>query len=262
MADRITVHADGWEIATETTTIGFPVPYGPKLLNQKLGPHVWGMIQWVFRLPPLKLSLDTSGVSPPDLDVLERFVRKAEELAAKPYLGFSSSLRVSFGPSGEQIDARFPNRESTTGYLVSFRQFFDPKESASYARVHTILRTAATTQNLETDVALLDRWGKVHSELRKRPPLTWVELKAHHEQNDRASEGASNLHHPRISELIETYLYGDFVHYGNGREQLKKIESEEFSAASHEMTLHEGVVGLTMFYLGVAHAIRQRLPPD
>ena len=147
--------------------------------------------------------------------------------------------------------------------LVGFRQCFDPTEAASYARAHLALRSAAVAQDLEGDVELLDAWGRVHKKLRRRPPKTWVELKVYRQHTDNTSPGVNAgvtyLHHPRISELIETYLYGDVVHYGSRRDQLATIESEEFSAASHAMTLHQGLAGLTMFYLGVAGGIRDQM---
>ena len=46
------IKAVGWEIVTEETVIGFPIPYEQELLSPILGGHVW-MIQWVFCLPPL-----------------------------------------------------------------------------------------------------------------------------------------------------------------------------------------------------------------
>lgn len=250
----------GWEEVAEQTVIGFPVPYEQELLSPRLGGHVWRMIQWVFNLPPLDLEIDLTRLDPIEYDILNRYVTKAAELAASPYLGFPSSLNISFGADREEINANFPHRESTAGFLVGFRQCFDPTEVASYARAHQTLRSAAIDQDLEGDVKRLDAWGRVHKKLRRRPPKTWVELKVHRQHTDRASSGvsagATNLHHPRTSELIETYLYGDMVHYGSSRDQLATIESDEFSAASHAMTLHEGVAGLTMFYLGVAAGIR------
>ena len=52
------IKAVGWEIVTEETVIGFPIPYEQELLSPILGGHVWRMIQWVFCLPPLGLGIE------------------------------------------------------------------------------------------------------------------------------------------------------------------------------------------------------------
>jgi hypothetical protein len=266
MRKSATIRAVGSEVLAEDTGIGFPVPYEQEILSKTLGRHIWQMIQWVFRLPPLELKVDLTRLDPGEHDILDRYVSKAAEMAASPYLGFPSSLNISFGIDREEILANFPNRESTAGFLVGFRQYFDAGETASYARVHLIVRSTAAAQDLRDDVKLLDAWGRVHKKLCRRPPKTWVELKVHRRDTDKTGSGTNagitNLHHPRTSELIETYLYGDMVHYGSGRDRLAAIGSEEFSAASHEMSLHEGVAGLSMFYLGVASGIRDRLSPS
>lgn len=259
MAASQRIQAVGWESLTTTTDIGFPVPYGNELVDAAVGPHIWRMIQWVFAVPRLQLSTELSQLSSSDLDALHRFVRKGSDLATSPYLGHSSSMNVSFGSNWEKIETNFPHRESTVGFLVTFRQFFDQSEPASYAVISRILRTEAQARGDSESVETLDAWGRLHRKLNLRCPRTWVELKAHRTETDKVGGPAANLHQPRIKELVETYLYGDMVHYGKQRLSLAKIESDTYSTAAHEMTLHEGVAGLSMFYLGVAEAIRGRL---
>lgn len=253
------IQAAGWESLTTATDIGFPVPYGDELVGAAVGPHIWRMIQWVFALPRLELRTELSQLSPEDLEALNRFVLKASDLATSPYLAHNSSMNVSFGPDCEKIETDFPHRESTVGFLVTFRQFFDQGEPASYATVSRILRTEAEARGDSKSVATIDAWGRVHRKLNRRCPRTWVELKAHRIETDKVGGPAANLHQPRIKELVETYLYGDMVHYGDQKLSLAKIESDEYNTAAHEMTLHEGVAGLSMFYLGVADALRGRL---
>lgn len=252
--DEFTIHAVGDETLAGSAEVGFSIPFTQAMLSPTLGPHVWRMIEWVFELPPMLLSLEL----PDDYehrDVLVRLHQKVSELAASPYLAHKTSLYVSFEGASESIKTEFPHKENTTGFLVNFRQTFDSGEFASYANASRYLRQLAKDQGREHDVATLDRWGTVHKKLRKRPPATWVSLKERRLDRDSYPNSAPNLHHPRTSELIDIYLYGDLVHYGHRQERLSDIKSENFSAASHEMALHEGLAGLSMFYCGFAEGV-------
>lgn len=236
--------------------IGFDVPLRSKSSDPSGLEFTWHLIQYVFSLPdPRSVTPITFTGSADDRACLHRFSSAATELVGSEFLRWPASMEISLKEGVESVLTNYPSRDVETGSATLLRQFLKAPEPASYQRVHQILWTDSIEGSPNRE--RLARWGRVHKKLVRRPPKIWVYQKA---TAGISTSPAPFFHHPSIADLMDTYCYGDWIHYGSRSADLATLETTEFDRASHRMTLYEGMAGLAAFYAGFAVLLECMVP--
>lgn len=230
----------------------------------------WSMIEFAFDIS------DPRGFSPmpagtfdaKELGTLERYVKKAEDLAASTIMNASDEVKINIGEGGttEEIETKSSPVDATTGFAAIFRQFYANDEDASFNVVQGILmRQAKTLADADTDerVEELRRWGKAIGKSRSLSVEKSVLLKLI-DLGEMPSLAPQELEHypdPETPEkLISTYFYGDHIHWSSkeGRAEVLADRSESpFEDAWYRMAFLRAAAGLAHLYLGYAVLVCQ-----
>jgi hypothetical protein len=256
---EITVHARSFEsLATDTTELRFPPPLADRGSNPSGFEFWWKMMEFVFALPPP----DTFPPFPKppreqEREVLERFVRAAEELAESSLLSSSDSVTVHVPdePDGvERIEASFQSNEITRGFVVLFRQLHTSEKSdpARFIRVREILKqinARAGDSHVEERNRQIDAWSQARGRLLGENLRVRVGQKLSDEGRWPA-DGIPGEGGLSPQALITGYQYGDLIHWGYGRDVVEAVANNPFRQAWQRMAFLEAVTGLSHVYLG------------
>ena len=169
-ADRtVTLTAKSFDSLAAGFPLTFPVPYG-ETDGGDCFDYSWHLIRYVFRLPvPASFACLSAALDAEDLGVLRRYVQAAQDMATSQFL--RTDISISFpGPlRSAQVEVEFPSSESIRGFSVLFRQFFEPKERASFNAAQRILRRANERKgdpNSASRHAILTDWARAVGKLR------------------------------------------------------------------------------------------------
>lgn len=195
------------------------------------------------------------------LETLDRYVDAAEELAESEVLNGEHKVTVGMDEDEESVEAAFPKGENLRGFSVLFRQFYSDDETASFDSVRKIVGKVAAKMEDEQEKRRLTKlkvWKKAQGRMRGRA-LEMLVL----EQlikDGRAPAGALELHRESPSYLISLYNYGELIHFGKQRAQLRKVvDAGPFEASWTKMEFLIAVAGLCHLYVGFAVLVEAAL---
>jgi hypothetical protein len=218
----------------------------------------WRLLQFCFDFPdPSAAVRCTDPLGDVDLVMLTRFHSKAKSLAASPFLGHPTSMSINVGQTMtglqiERINTSFPHEESERGFMTLLRQFAHKGEPASFKQVEAMaMQRDAAGGGANGD--LLRGWGRIHKKLLHRNAEAWAYIKGLPDQPIREVPHAMD---PRVDQLLRTYLYGDIIHFGEGRDELERLSATTFDDANTRMSLYRGASDLAMFYMGYATVLQ------
>jgi hypothetical protein len=191
---------------------------------------------------------------------LDRFLVVADGLAGSTAL--SGVVKISVRPpeagGQEQVAVQFPALDLQAGFSALLRQCHGASsELASYTRTRNILGRAAhdsSDGHREARLAMLDAWGQAVKMLRRRSVRYLVhEAFAAREGWEAFRPDAEAA--PSPDSLLQTFNYGDLIHWGDGRDDVRGPD-DDYAAAKQRFEFFVAAAGLTHVYIGFAELIR------
>jgi hypothetical protein len=257
------------ELKTPEWLLGtMPLPFAPPgtefVGNPTPFAHWWRQLAYVFALPsPYEFPSLRRTLTDSATHVLERFASVTEALAR-------SSLMVSPGRMSVRVDddtdelivnADEPPADHQAGFAALLRQCHEPKEPASYRRVHGALWVAAEAADAATrDAAqeVLTAWGDALRTLRTKS-VGYLVGEAFSER-----EGWRALlpdPQPAPEVLISTFHYGDLIHWGTRQSEVRSSDEEAFDTARRRSLYLAAVLGVAHAYVGFGRLVESALEP-
>jgi hypothetical protein len=254
MADEITVEARAFSDLVQDDPLRFQSPQFPDL-SPEAADYWWRQIAYVFPLedPRAFPTIGRDRFKEAQLEVLDRYTESARELAGSEVLNGKHRVTLEMTEDDEEsVEAHFPKGENLRGFSVLFRQFYGDDEVASFDRARKILgEVSAQIDDGERDRRLeqLRVWKKAAGRMRGRQ-LEMLVLERL-VKDGRAPAGTLELHRETPVHLISLYQYGELIHFGNRREQLRAvIEAGAFMENWTKMEFLIAVAGLCHLYVG------------
>jgi hypothetical protein len=220
----------------------------------------WPIIQDVGELPdpellpPLERSWQRS-----DLQLMQRYVSITRRLVATTV--FRGQVGVRINVLGGTVENAVPADEVTLGFAALLRQLFRHNEEASFDVIRNVLARAAYESDAAEVTRILRQWKDAHNTLRKLDVHALLKRMARARGFDAPSDEAGSSR-PFVSEqitpedLVGAFLYGDHLHYGDGRELLQCWRENDAVAALMEVNMLADALMLAHFYAGFAGVAR------
>lgn len=232
----------------------FPPPYMELAVRPSEFQHQWKQLEYAFGLPDpnlfpaLKLPLREK-----DREATARYVESCKELATYSLLGCDRHYRLSQAEGQDSVSMEYnmPPKEILRGFAILFRQLHSD-DPASYGVVKTILASSIRQEDDVVSSAGLDyirQWSRARAKLLQFTLTEIVQMKAlQAEWPNSPVPFPENSHTP--SELISMFQYGEYIHWGDKREQHAAILRMPVFAKLLEFKFHDVQIGLSHFYLG------------
>lgn len=229
------------------------------------GDFVWRRLHYVFELddprafPHAELALTREEDA-----VLRRFVDQARRLADTSFLGGSDSVTIHIPDDGsaedEVIEQDLADPDITAGYMVFLRQCYADDEEASFSKVRKILERRLYEAGETSAIDTLKRWRKAHAQLLNQTLEEHVqERMVRNGLMPGASIGLDGQPESDIvrspaspRELLQTFWYGDHIHWGKHRDALAAIQADPFFEGMWEIEARQASTEVAHFYLGFA----------
>lgn len=266
VGDRINLQCQ----TADVLLASLPLPFQPPGIGLADNPsgflHWWRKLLYVFDLPnpsffpPLASPLDAEA-----LHVAERFVAVTRTLASSAVVSSNASI------TGSQEDDQsemvtigdFPRAESQAGFASFLRQCHGADEPAGYKRVHDILWLALRDNDpgRDTGLAFLRTWHGAAKRLDKRSLRqlmydTFVDREGWRVFSDLQEKTSPE-------QLLKTFNYGAFLHWGDTRDRILSTDTAPFEAAHQQLDFLIAAVGLAHLYIGFGELVRSAItPPD
>ncbi|MFF1830697.1 hypothetical protein [Paenarthrobacter sp. NPDC058040] len=233
----------------------FPPPYLEYALDEKGFYFQWQKFQLVFGLSdpaqfqPLDVELESN-----DKDAVLRYLGVCRELATYSLLNHKGGITFESGPGGDRITADSPPKEALRGFVVLFRQIHsEGNENANYKAVRSILGKAAANADDDQRDARLDimkQWHRTRAALLERSLSDRGQAKIMEALGAPKELAVRSRHTPL--ELIALFNYGEYIHWGERRNDHAALFQDERGAAIAEFEFHDTLVGMSHFYFGYA----------
>jgi hypothetical protein len=244
-----------WPDETELR-LRFPPPYMELAIRPSEFENYWRQLGYAFGLPDpnlfpaLKLPLKDA-----DRNAIARYVESCQELATYSLLASDRHQRLSKAEGKPvSLDYTMPPKEILRGYAILFRQLHSKQDEASYEVVKNILAFSLKREDDAVRSLGLDyirQWSRARAKLLQFSLMEIVQMKVL--QAERPGSDVpppENTHTP--SELISMFQYGEYIHWGNKREEHAAILQFPVYAKLLELKFHEIQIGLSHFYFGFA----------
>lgn len=221
---------------------------------------VWPIVQDVCHLPDPEdfpsLEHEWAGEG---LAMLHRYVDVCERLLATTVL--NTNAEVSIEVLSGTVTKVVPADDATVGFVTLLRQIYKPDEEASFDRIRGLLSRAAHASAADAAGNVLKLWRDAHRTLLKKHIHALLEdmARARGLIDDSSAPGGAR---PFVDEdvtpreLLEVFLYGDLVHWGDERDRFERWQKNEQTAATMEINMRQDAHGLAHFYLGFAGIAR------
>jgi hypothetical protein len=225
--------------------------YATEVSDLKAINWTWPVIQDACQLPdPAAFPAFDYEWQPNQLKLLDRYAKVCARLVATTV--FQSDGRVRINILGGTVEKSVPEDDVTLGFAALLRQLFHHTEEASYDKVRDMLGRAAYEVGAAEALEVLATWRQAHRTLLKQHLHALIETMARN--RGLLSEATdSRGGRPLVSEsitpqaLVDTYLYGDQLHYGNGRDDLERWRQDEATAAMMEINARTDAATLAHF---------------
>lgn len=263
MADDETVTVTGgtWRAMVLPQPLRFAPPYARRATDKDGFSYWWQLFRWVFDLPdphqfpPLPPFVDEQRV------ILQRFLDTCEELAGAILLSHRGGLTVEVREGIETTTLDEPSNEAIRGGLVLFRQITSDNEPASYGAVRKIIgRAIHETRDEQYDARdeWQRRWNRARAELLGGLLTSMADRKVVNEIGGHASVPVA-AETVRPMELLSLFQYGDLIHWGKGRGELRELMKDDLIYKWQRFHFLEVVIQLSHFYLGYSVIVQRAL---
>lgn len=233
----------------------FPPPYIELSIRPSEFENYWGQLGYAFELPdPNLFPALKEPLKDADRSAIARYVESCRELATYSLLGSDRHQRLSMA-EGKPVSLNYTMspKEILRGYAILFRQLH-AKDEASYEVVKSILASSLNREDDAVRFTGLDyirQWSRARAKLLQFSLMEIVQMKVLQEERPGSDVPLpENSHTP--SELISMFQYGEYIHWGNKREEHAAILQFPVYAKLLELKFHEVQIGLSHFYFGFA----------
>lgn len=241
----------------------FPVPLRDAARDPKGFDHHWQKLSYVFHLtdPSMFPRLDLND---DDKETLQRYVYTCRELAG--YTAFNEAVakmdidKTGPGAYDWSVTTSFPSSESFTGLSARFRQLNNDKEKASFAIARKVIQKNSEELNdpaRQEAREMLKAWSRSRAQLNEKMLNTLVceEAMGPRSENEPQHSYAGTI----PSELIESFNYGDTLHWGGKREDLAKLVEDENFENFHKHCVLSSMLALGHLYFGFSILVESAL---
>jgi hypothetical protein len=243
-----------------------PLLWRPWYLDQLESPDgaiwAWSFVQNACALPdPAAFPTFAARWSPETSAMMSRYLAIVERLLATNVMNAGASIKVDLLTGG--VTKSVPADDATLGFAALLRQLFNDSEEASFDRVRKAAGRAAHEDEASDAGTILAAWKRAHQTLLSRH-LDWLIhqladdaglLDEDDDPEPRRRRHTQEVITPR--ELIEVFLYGDMLHWGDGRERLRRWAATPRGHAHMEFEMRNDAHVLAHFYAGFAAIIQQ-----
>jgi hypothetical protein len=232
--------------------VRFPPPYMELAIRPLEFQRRWGELGYAFGLPDPNLfpALNLS-LKEKDRETIARYVESCKELATYSLLGSERRYNLSQAEGQEPVSMEYtmPPKEVLRGFTILFRQLHS-KDEASYEVVKGILASSVRQEADAVSSVGLDyirQWSRARAKLLQYTLTEIVQMKKLEAQGSRMPP-PENSHTP--SEIISMFQYGEYIHWGDKREEHAAILRFPVFAKLLEFKFHDVQIGLSHFCLG------------
>jgi hypothetical protein len=234
--------------------------YASRVADDRAIKWVWPIIQDVCQLPdPKRFPVLDHAWTPAEITLLERYAQVSKRLVDTTV--FASNARVQVSLFSGAVTKVVPADDATLGFAALLRQLFHHTEEASFDKVRQLLSRGDHDRGAEAAEDVLRLWRTAHGTLLNQHLMALVESMARN-RGLLGDQEESNGGRPFLSEeitpkdLVDTFLYGDQLHYGKGREALDRWQQDEATAAMMEINMRTDAQTLAHFYAGFGGIVR------
>lgn len=216
----------------------------------------WKKLQIVFGLPdpadfhPLSVTLDTR-----DHEAVARYVHACKELASYSLLSHKGGYTLHADASGERVEVDNPPKEALRGFTVLFRQInSDGQEPASFKVVRSILSKASASaddEHRDARLKITKQWHRTRAALLQRSLSDLGQSRIIEGLGGSAEELAFRSKHTP-PELFTLFSYGEYIHWGEKRNEHAALLDDEIGAAIAEFNFLDAMTGMAHFHFGYA----------
>jgi hypothetical protein len=223
----------------------------------------WPVIQDVCQLPdPEHFPLLEYQWAPEQVAIMMRYADVCRRLVASTV--FQSDGRVRINVLAGTVEKVVPADDVTIGFAALLRQLFHHTEEASFDKVRQVLARGAHESDAAATSDVLRLWKDAHGTLLNQHVRALIDTMARTRGLLSAGE---DTHGGRLmvsedirpQDLVDAFLYGDQLHYGKGREALRRWRCDETTAAMMEINMRTDALMLAHFYAGFAGVVRMVL---
>jgi hypothetical protein len=244
-------------LALEQAPLTFAPPYLHCASNAAAFHYQWSLLAFAFPFrDPTRFPAVGRSAFGTDADRLDRYIAEARELAGTSLLNGNQKMTVSVAHDGadEEISADFEAKELTRGFAVSFRQFSEADERASFnAAFKAVCRVVRPIWGDNDDWTQLQIWRFALGKLRAKPLKVLVGDKLAEQRL--WPEPIPGDGPPYPQQIIKMYNYGDLIHWGNDSAAYGALGQTEFDTSSNHLRFLDAVVGPAHLFLGFATVI-------
>lgn len=235
-------------------SLHFPPPYIEHAAKPTAFVHQWQHLEYAFGLPDpnlfpgLRLPLKDK-----DRQTITRYIESCKELATYSLLGSDRRFSLSQAEGQEFVSMQYimPPKEILRGFAILFRQLHS-NDPASYGVVKSILASSLRHEDDAVQCPGLDyirQWARARAKLLQFTLTEIVQMKLLQAESPSSRVPLpENSHTP--SEIISMFQYGEYIHWGEKREEHAAILREPVFAKLLEFKFHDVQIGLSHFYLG------------
>ncbi|SPL98689.1 unnamed protein product [[Actinomadura] parvosata subsp. kistnae] len=259
-----TLHLEGVSIEAyilDKVKLKFRPPYIETAARPEAFEMWWKWLTYVFDLPdPARAPRLTLPLSKDNKDLVERYMLSIDDLLESSLLNVEQRFAYNVTADGveENLQREFLSREVSRGVAVTFRQFYAPKEEASFERVYKALckRLKGEPPHVrEAGMRVLTPWHQAHNKLRGHSLKQLVRKKMVEDGVMGGPYVAFGYERPP-EVLISYYQYGDLIHWGEKREPLAKVAAEDpVLEGMYRITFMEAMFVFAHIYMGFAKVI-------
>lgn len=265
MDEPIVIRGVSFEAVALERDLAFEPPLIDLAADSSSFVYSWKLINFVFDLPNPKdfPLLGRNSVRSEDLAVLDRFVATARDLAGSSFIGQKSGVRMTYVKGQDPSITRegFPTREVLTGFATMFRQLNLANDESSFIKTHKLLGRAneeSSDQACGERRRVLKLWRHAHSKLEASSLLHLVGMRLV-EQGKMLTEDIPRVHDLSPRQLIEMNFNGDYIHWGDRRDELSAFRSNQWFADLRELEFLTAMGDLAHIYTGFAEVITAAL---
>jgi hypothetical protein len=221
---------------------------------------VWPVLQDVFELPdPERFPELRHTWTEPQTAILRQYVSVCERLVTGTAL--NSNARLTIHLFNDVIERDLPADDVTVGFATLLRQLFKSEEEASFNQVRGLVARAPLAEDVADAGSTLRLWKRARTgALREHHHALLAEMARKRgladvpESSVQTRLFTTETITPQA--LLEIFLYGDLIHWGEGRETLERWKADPRLAAQMDLNMRQDAQTLAHFYAGFAGIVR------
>ncbi|MEU8631435.1 hypothetical protein AB0C38_04640 [Amycolatopsis sp. NPDC048633] len=255
----ITVRGHSFEAPALERALEFHTPFSEYGQDPTCFEYWWKLLSFMYDLdnPATFPPLGRNSLNTDDAASVNRYIKTCTDLAGTSIINTKAAASFKPGPNGttEVTLERFPPRDSMIGFASMWRQLYTEAELGSFINVHNIVGRinsevgdSAQPERAET----LKKWRQVQNRLKA------TSLK---EQVGAKLQGGNRNFIPRHhdlnpQQLVSLYLYGDWIHWGESREDYAAFVADPVMGPMRDISALETMASLSHVYMGFASLLK------